>query len=476
MGTYSGFELATPPAISILTVGVIDDQDDGSGSSRVYGNLSTNVSGWNATHGRNLPKMVVVGIILGLVILLTICGNLLVCVTIATNKKLQNCTNYFVLSLAITDLLLGSVVLPFSAVNTISETWPLGAIFCNVYTSNDVMLCTVSILTLFAISLDRYFAVTTPLRYQQRMTGRVVWQVMAGIWVFSFLMAFLPIHLGWNTPDGSVMNHRHPTSCLFELNKPYVLLVSLGTYFTPLFVMCGVYLKVLRITQHQVKEINKIQKLAGGASTAMLNNSSCCGEDGNSSDGQNGRHFISRSLPNSSGTEHHHHHHHHHHQQQHQQQQQQQHKNSIDHAAGHGRFIHHEHQHLHVRERRHREHRGASDTKATVTLASVVLAFAICWVPYFVLFTAKPFLRSPINVHLDLFCLWLGYVNSSINPFLYAFYNSAFREGFVNVLCRRCPYNRRRRREKQALAFRTYRNQRRGSSSDTSEMSVFRQT
>lgn len=66
----------------------------------------------------------------------------------------------------------------------------------------------------------------------------------------------------------------------------------------------------------------------------------------------------------------------------------------------------------------------ASDRKATLTLATLVLCFAVCWIPYFVLFTIKPFVKLNINVHLDLFCLWLGYVNSTINPFLYGFYNS----------------------------------------------------
>ena len=126
---------------------------------------------------------------------------------------------------------------------------------------------------------------------------------------------------------------------------------------------------------------------------------------------------------------------------------------------------------------RRRQHKLVSDRKATVTLASVVLAFAVCWVPYFVLFTVKPFLcpsmttttaaaATPgamdaavdgdgggsatandddsqrqcveISSHLDQFVLWLGYVNSSVNPFLYAFYSSAFRDGFRRVLCSRC--------------------------------------
>jgi len=80
-----------------------------------------------------------------------------------------------------------------------------------------------------------------------------------------------------------------------------------------------------------------------------------------------------------------------------------------------------------------------SERKAVVTVASVVAAFAVCWVPYFTVFVIKPFVSTPIDHIVDQLTLWLGYANSSVNPFLYAFYNSSFRDGFRRVLCRPCP-------------------------------------
>jgi len=78
-----------------------------------------------------------------------------------------------------------------------------------------------------------------------------------------------------------------------------------------------------------------------------------------------------------------------------------------------------------------------SERKAVVTVASVVVAFAVCWVPYFAVFVLKPFVSSPVHHIVDQLTLWLGYANSSVNPFLYAFYSSAFRDGFRRVLCHR---------------------------------------
>ena len=325
---------------------------------------------------RSEIELICLGVLLAFIIAVTIFGNLLVIVTVLTTKKIQTPTNYFILSLSITDLCIGTLVMPFSAVTTLHWEWPLGAIFCNIYISIDVMLCTVSILTLFAISLDRYVAVTKPLRYQQKVTCTLVFKVCTAIWVFSFVLAFLPIHLGWNTETGIIQNYANPRECVFELNKIYVLMDSVGTYFAPLFVMCGVYLKVLLITKRQVQEINKMSQL--GQTANMLHPP------------QNTAHRKDKpklrpeaQLPLQPP-----------------------------------------------------QPKLASDTKATITLATLVLAFAICWIPYFVIFSMKPFVAEPVNVHFDLFCLWLGYVNSAINPFLYAYYNTTFRNAFARVLCR----------------------------------------
>ena len=221
------------------------------------------------------------------------------------------------------------------------------------------MLCTVSILNLFVISLERYYAVTSPMNYVKILTFRRVCWIIAGIWLFSFIMAFLPIMAGFNTPSQKIQNMYNPSECIFEANKVYVLLVAIFTYFTPLLIMCAVYVRIFLIARQQVERINTLVK-----STIRM--------------------FDKSKVQN--------------------------------------------------------DPRFASDSKATVTLASVVTAFAICWIPYFVIFTARPFLRGPVDTHLDLFALWLGYVNSMLNPFLYAFHSTQFRRAFGGILLRR--YNR----------------------------------
>jgi len=78
-----------------------------------------------------------------------------------------------VLSLAVADLLVGLCVLPFSlGVHLHKGLWPFGLVLCQLWLAADVWLCTASIYNLLAIGLDRFLAVTRPLRYTALMTPR----------------------------------------------------------------------------------------------------------------------------------------------------------------------------------------------------------------------------------------------------------------------------------------------------------------
>ncbi|XP_005053618.1 PREDICTED: histamine H2 receptor [Ficedula albicollis] len=200
----------------------------------------------------------VVGFFLVILIVVTLCGNIIVCLAVTLDRRLRSLTNCFIVSLAITDLLLGLLVLPFSAYYELARKWPFGSILCNVYTSLDVMLCTASILNLFMISLDRYFAVTTPLRYCQVVTPSRVAVGLVVIWAVSLMVSFLPIHLGWNT-NGTAVQNTEPTcstECTLAVNPVYGLVVALLTFYSPLLIMCITYYRILKIAREQAKRIN----------------------------------------------------------------------------------------------------------------------------------------------------------------------------------------------------------------------------
>ncbi|KAI1881983.1 hypothetical protein AGOR_G00245830 [Albula goreensis] len=85
------------------------------------------------------------------------------------------------------------------------------------------------------------------------------------------------------------------------------------------------------------------------------------------------------------------------------------------------------------------DHHGSSrmkiETKAAKTLAVIMGCFCLCWAPFFVTNVVDPFIHYSVPWQMWTAWLWLGYINSGLNPFLYAFLNRAFRRAFLMILC-----------------------------------------
>ena len=77
--------------------------------------------------------------------------------------------------------------------------------------------------------------------------------------------------------------------------------------------------------------------------------------------------------------------------------------------------------------------------KATVTLAAVIGAFTVCWLPYFILFNVAGVKEQVLSGTLYEVVLWLGYANSALNPILYAALNRDFRSAYARLLGCRWP-------------------------------------
>uniref|UniRef100_A0A3Q0S562 Histamine H2 receptor n=1 Tax=Amphilophus citrinellus TaxID=61819 RepID=A0A3Q0S562_AMPCI len=212
-------------------------------------------------------------------IILTVGGNVLVCLAVGMSRGLWRLGNCFVVSLAVTDLLLGLLVLPLSAtVELRSGKWPFGGALCNIYISLDVMLCTASILTLLAIGVDRYLAISAPLSHSRRVTPLRVTLAITTIWAVSLVVSFLSIHLGWNTADYRVQNldwgmeedEKEGRYCQFEWNNNYILIYAFGTFYLPLMIMCGLYLCIFRVAREQARRIRATIPSFARTATAVV--------------------------------------------------------------------------------------------------------------------------------------------------------------------------------------------------------------
>lgn len=95
-------------------------------------------------------------IVMALIIIAALFGNLLVIVSVMRHRKLRVITNYFVVSLALADMLVAIWAMCFNfSVEVTGGRWIFGYFMCDVWNSLDVFFSTASILHLCCISVDR---------------------------------------------------------------------------------------------------------------------------------------------------------------------------------------------------------------------------------------------------------------------------------------------------------------------------------
>ncbi|KAK2587795.1 hypothetical protein KPH14_003899 [Odynerus spinipes] len=129
-----------------------------------------------------------------IIVLGTIAGNILVCLAIVWERRLQNVTNYFLMSLAITDLMVAILVMPLGFLTLVRGYFPLPAVYCLAWICLDVLFCTASIMHLCTISVDRYLSLRYPMKFGRNKTRRRVILKIIFVWLLSIAMS-LPLSL-----------------------------------------------------------------------------------------------------------------------------------------------------------------------------------------------------------------------------------------------------------------------------------------
>ncbi|XP_057304030.1 melanocortin receptor 5-like [Hydractinia symbiolongicarpus] len=129
-------------------------------------------------------------------------GNMLIVVVVIKDplKKLRSPFLYFVVNLAVSDLIVGMVTMPISVYTHITEAlvilekYPL--LRRTLHLSFFISV-SASILNLMALSIDRYITITFPLKHKKYLCWKRCWAISAGIWLFSLTVPFAYIKIGF---------------------------------------------------------------------------------------------------------------------------------------------------------------------------------------------------------------------------------------------------------------------------------------
>nr|XP_028563426.1 adenosine receptor A2b [Podarcis muralis] len=231
-----------------------------------------------------LDGLDMVYIVVELVIaVLAIAGNVLVCWAVAINSTLKNATNYFLVSLAVADIAVGLLAIPFAI--TISIGLRINFHSCLFLASFVLVLTQSSIFSLLAVAVDRYLAIKIPLRYKSIVTGKRARVLIAVLWILSFGIGLTPL-MGWNHGENATTcaenfttfgngspveaGQRRPCQvrCLFEkvVTMSYMVYFNFfGCVLLPLLIMLGIYAKIFLVACKQLRQM----ELMGNSRTTL---------------------------------------------------------------------------------------------------------------------------------------------------------------------------------------------------------------
>ncbi|XP_034384021.1 5-hydroxytryptamine receptor 1B-like [Cyclopterus lumpus] len=330
---------------------------------------------------------------LTLITLATTLSNAFVIATIYQSRKLHTPANFLIASLAVTDLLVSILVMPVSALYTVSQTWTLGQAVCDIWLSSDITCCTASILHLCVIALDRYWAITDALEYTKKRTVGRAAGMIATAWVIAISISLPPFF--WRQVKAEEV-----TSCNVNTDHIfYTIYSTFGAFYIPTLLLIALYGRIYvearkRIlkTSHRKpgKRLTSARLITNSpgsvASTTSLNygttDASSC--DTTSCAAAAVKVTVSDALLE---------------------------KKRIS---------------------------AARERKATKTLGIILGAYIICWLPFFIYTLLVPVCESCFHPELFDIFTWLGYLNSLINPIIYTMSNEDFKQAFHKLIRFRC--------------------------------------
>ncbi|KAL7853678.1 hypothetical protein AOLI_G00205220 [Acnodon oligacanthus] len=381
-----------------------------------------------APHSRCASALIILAV--ALIILVTVVGNALVVAAVLTSRALRAPQHLFLVSLASADILVATLVIPFSLANEVMGYWYFGSTWCALYLALDVLFCTASIAHLCAISLDRYWSVTEAARYNARRTPRRVKAMIATAWLVAALVSFPPL----------VLTEHDELVCSLNNDTWYILSSCAVSFFGPGIIMVAVYCRIYRVAKQRAAAVFAAKSSApraisrsetwfprrsangngngsGGETTCDKRRGelddidleeSCVSDSARGGGGGGGGGGSVGARPERVPW-------------------------ACSRAAGAAL------EEVSARRPALSKSRAAQmrEKRFTFVLAVVMGVFVLCWFPFFFTYSLHAICRESCTIPDTLFNLffWIGYCNSSVNPIIYTIFNRDFRKAFKKIMC-----------------------------------------
>ncbi|XP_018651383.1 putative 5-hydroxytryptamine receptor [Schistosoma mansoni] len=334
----------------------------------------------------------ILSIIFLFITLLTAIGNALVFAALFRFRKLRTTSNLLIGNLALSDLLLAITVLPISATTDATGIWLFGPVMCDIWLTIDVFYCTASVWSLVTIAFDRFTATTFPIWYRGNKNRRRVICYILFVWILSGLICL---------PGLLVLNHYE---CVLFTEAYYIVYSAMGSFIIPFIIMIILYAKIFFILQQRTRLIRQSRRIHNKSLLECmiihekpLNEQSI---DKNLLTIPNTSTSLISSMTTTKPI-----------------------LTNIKIAVDAPNQV--------------MERAEQRERRATKRMGLIIIIFALSWIPFTLMYLVRGLCGEqfcPDISDLRKFVTWLGYVNSTINPILYALFNVHFRQAFIYFL------------------------------------------
>ncbi|XP_046730130.1 trace amine-associated receptor 13c-like [Silurus meridionalis] len=188
------------------------------------------------------------------VVLLTVCGNLLIIISVLHFKQLHTPTNILVLSLAVSDFFVGAFVMPPALIWTMESCWIFDMGYCICFLMTSYFLTSLSIYNVALIAVDRYLALSNPFLYANTISSRTMCTVVSSNWVVCLVYTTAFYYF-----NGSFSSYlRCPEDCYLFLNEVLFAVDLVVTFIFPLSVIIILYSRVFLIAKKHATAIREL--------------------------------------------------------------------------------------------------------------------------------------------------------------------------------------------------------------------------
>uniref|UniRef100_A0A3B5BAC9 Alpha-2B adrenergic receptor n=1 Tax=Stegastes partitus TaxID=144197 RepID=A0A3B5BAC9_9TELE len=384
--------------------------------------------------------------------LLTIVGNILVIIAVLTSRSLKGAQNLFLVSLAAADILVATLIIPFSLANELQGYWAFSSIWCEIYLALDVLFCTSSIVHLCAIALDRYLSISRPVSYGAKRTPLRIKAAIIVVWLISAVISFPPLLTLDKSEGGEEV-------CELNNERWYILYSTIGSFFAPCVIMILVYIRIYQIAKQHTRcppgQKHKAAAAGGNRSTSQREktDATMSGSDSNppslqhpiedtadfGSDAEleideegiptgekskkpkeqtfetsKNKSFKVQALKLAC-----------------------RYKNTMATSTG-TKLVAEDTPKMQGTPTSRRKAMANREKRFTFVLAVVMGVFVICWFPFFLSYSLQAVCPDTCSIPNPLFkfFFWIGYCNSCLNPVIYTIFNKDFRRAFKKILSR----------------------------------------